>query len=198
MKTLIEELEKITDSRSLSNIDVSKIIIVRLIVERLGEIELNGWWQSRVLSDFGRSKLKEMIPKTHNLNRVKLAFEVASKKEMELIFDKDYISLFRLTPEAEKLIDSIIHAAKSDIDNILDKINTITAITDLRFENVQTEKINTQRELIGTPLGAYSLGELEETSLSQEKINQLIDALIYSWTKNKKGQLLIPYYKIKK
>jgi len=198
MKELIKEFEKITESKSITNIDISKIVIARLIVERLGEVELNSWWQSRVLSDFGKNKISEMMPKTYVVNRVKLSFEVASKKEKELIPKKEYLSLFRLTPEIEKLIDSVIHAAKEKCNSILEKIDSNQSLSDYESNKVQVDKINTQRELIGSSLGSFSLGEIDEKSLSQDDINNLIDSMIYAWSKNKKGQLLVPYYKLKK
>ena len=198
MKELTEEFEKITESKSITNIDISKIIIARLIVERLGEVEINGWWQSRVLSEFGKNKLSEMMPKTHTVNRIKLSFEVGSKKEKELIPEKEYLSLFRLTPEIEKLIDSVIHTAKDKCNSILEKISSKQSMINFESNNIQVDKINTQRELIGSSLGSFSLREIDEKSLSQDDINNLIDSIIYAWSKNKKGQLLVPYCKLKK
>jgi len=198
MNELIQLFEKITESNSTSNTNISKIIVVRLCTERIGEIDHNSWWQSRALSPFGTTKLKEIMPKTYVLAKIKIAFEIGHKKEQELINEKDYVSLFRLTPEIEKLIESILHTSPEKIKPFLDSNLDLIKFDETNLSKSECNKIDTKRELINSNIASFSLGELNESTLSQDKINQIIDEFIYAWSKNKKGQLLIPYYRVKK
>ena len=40
------------------------LIASRLLVERIGETKNQDWWESRILSETGRTRLDEVTPKT--------------------------------------------------------------------------------------------------------------------------------------
>lgn len=198
MKELTQQLEK-SIGKKITDLNTSKIIIARLTIERIGEIDQNAWWQSRILSDHGHKKMKELFPKTQTQAQINLAFEIGKKKEKELIQEKEYISLYNLEIRTEKLIQAIIKTTDpEELKKILEQIKNITSTnmeTDL--EKKEQEKIKTLRGLNKENPGAFQIEEITFEELSEEKINKIIEKLIYAWSLNKKGELQTPYLKIK-
>lgn len=201
MSELELEFERISSSNKLSEVNLSKLITTRLSFERLGEVGNNYWWDSRVLSEFGSQKLTELTPKTKCLNQIYLSFEIGKKKEKEFIKDKDYIGLFYFPQDIEKLILSIIKTLQkekvNELNLFLDKIKDINLLNyNPNISNDVKKEISTRRELIGNSIGAFILSEVRINSLQKSEYNKMIDELIYAWSLNKKGELLIPYYKV--
>lgn len=76
------------------------LIASRLLVERVGETNNRGWWDSRVLSETGRARLEEVTPKTQLKSRINLAVKVGRKAESDQL-PEDAISLFSFGPQVE-------------------------------------------------------------------------------------------------
>ncbi|NLV02994.1 BrxE family protein [Haloferax volcanii] len=83
------------------------LIASRLLVERVGETNNQGWWDSRVLSETGRARLDEVTPKTQLQSRINLAVKVGQKAESDRV-PADSISLFSFGPQVESRLTAAI------------------------------------------------------------------------------------------
>lgn len=105
------------------------LISSRLLVERVGESKNQDWWESRVLSETGRTRLDEVTPKTRLQSRVNLATKVGNKAESDRLPD-DAISLFSFGPQFEARVGSAIEELETD-DSI-----SLTALENLTVESL--------------------------------------------------------------
>ena len=87
----------------------------------------------------------------------------------------------------------------SDFSNLVSAMNNVKTIeTQSALGTKEHRTIATQREIVGTFLGCFCIDEIELKSIDNNKMNNIIEKLIYAWSLNKKGSLLIPYYRLKK
>ncbi|WP_226023959.1 BrxE family protein [Halomicrobium salinisoli] len=106
------------------------LVASRLVVERVGESSNQDWWESRVLSETGRSRLSEVTPKTRLKSRITLALKVGRKAESDRVAD-DSISLFSLGPQIESRITAAIEELESNDDL------TFEALEDLSVQSLE-------------------------------------------------------------
>lgn len=98
------------------------LVAARLVIERVGDSENLGWWDSLVLGRTGRNRLNEVAEKTHLRARLDLAQKVGRKVESDRLPD-DAVSLFSFGPRYE----SNVAAALDEID----------ASADVTFEELE-------------------------------------------------------------
>jgi len=101
------------------------LIASRLVVERVGESSNQDWWESRVLSETGRTRLTEVTSKTQLKSRISLALKVGRKAETDRLPD-DSISLFSLGPQMESRLTAAIEEIESDEDLTLKALESLT------------------------------------------------------------------------
>jgi hypothetical protein len=106
------------------------LISARLLVERVGESKNHDWWESRVLSETGRTRLEEVTPKTRLQSRVNLATKVGNKAESDRLPD-DAISLFSFGPRIEARVGSAIEELETN-DSV-----SLTALEDLTVDSLK-------------------------------------------------------------
>lgn len=91
------------------------LVASRLVVERVGESSNQDWWESRVLSETGRTRLSEVTPKTRLKSRITLALKLGRKAESDRVAD-DSISLFSFGPQIESRLTAAIEEPESNDD----------------------------------------------------------------------------------
>ena len=101
------------------------LIASRLLVERIGETKNQDWWESRILSETGRTRLDEVTPKTRLQSRVNLATKVGKKAESDRLPD-DAISLFSFGPRIEARVDSAVDELSTDDSTSLTALENMT------------------------------------------------------------------------
>jgi hypothetical protein len=106
------------------------IVASRLVIERVGESNNQDWWESRVLSETGRTRLSEVTPKTQLKARVTLALKVGRKAESDRVADNS-ISLFSFGPQTESRLTAAIEELESD-DGL-----TFGALEDLSIQSLE-------------------------------------------------------------
>lgn len=178
------------------------LIASRLLVERIGETNNKDWWESRVLSETGRTRISEVTPKTQLRSRIDLALKVGDKAELDRLPD-DSISLFSFGPQVE----SRLTAALDEIDG--DDGLTLKALENLSIQSLDkgwtdaviaaTESNISSASDVGS-LSNPGSGEsflLDESGYTQEEINpekwRLLTTLLrgYGYCTNR---LQVPYY----
>jgi hypothetical protein len=101
------------------------LLASRLVVERVGESSNQDWWESRVLSETGRSRLEEVTPKTRLKSQINLALKTGRKAESDRLPD-DSISLFSLGPQLESRLEAAIEEMESPEDAILAALESLS------------------------------------------------------------------------
>ncbi|WP_157744192.1 BrxE family protein [Halopenitus persicus] len=101
------------------------LIASRLLIERVGESNNQGWWDSRVLSKTGRARLDEVTPKTQLQSRITLASKVGRKAESDHL-PADTISLFSFGPQVESRISAAIEDIDVSDDQPLEALESVS------------------------------------------------------------------------
>jgi hypothetical protein len=179
------------------------LIASRLLVERVGESNNQGWWDSRVLSDTGRNRLEEVTPKTQLQSRISLASKVGRKAESDRL-PADTISLFSFGPQVESRLSVATEDIEAADDNPLEALESVSVDslsegwTDRIIE--QTGSNNTTASTTLTDPGTGDSYRLEEegythSDVDPEKWRLLVTLLqVYGHSTDR---LCVPYYPLK-
>jgi hypothetical protein len=88
-----------TKSRSA---DLSYLLRLRLVVARVGELDLARWWNTRgQLGPMGTSVLRRGFPRTHRFAQARSVFAVAGRRCEELYSVPNSVTLWNLPAELE-------------------------------------------------------------------------------------------------
>src|SRR6266481_3734957 len=81
-------------------IDFDRLLKLRLIVARFGEMDLARWWNTRgQLGRLGSAALRRGFPRTHHFAQARSVFAVAAHRCAEVFDPRRCVTLWRL-PEA--------------------------------------------------------------------------------------------------
>ncbi|MFD1647980.1 BrxE family protein [Haloarchaeobius litoreus] len=101
------------------------LVASRLLIERVGESNNLGWWDSRVLSETGRARLEEVTPKTQLQSRITLASKVGRKAESDRL-PADTISLFSFGPQVESRLAATIEDTEAADEQPLEALENVS------------------------------------------------------------------------
>ena len=83
-------------------IDLDRLLKLRLVVARHGEMDLSKWWNTQgVLGRRGTVVLKRGFPSTHRFVQARIVFEVAASRCRELFSPPSGMTLWSLPAELE-------------------------------------------------------------------------------------------------
>lgn len=179
------------------------VIASRLLIERVGESNNQGWWDSRVLSETGRARLDEVTPKTQLQSRITLASKVGRKAESDYL-PADAISLFSFGPQVESRISAAIEEIGASDDLLLDVLESVSVQslsegwTDGIIE--QTGSNITSASTSFTDSGSGDSFCIEEDGHTQSEVDsekwRLLVTLLQGYGQNA-DRLCVPYYPLK-
>lgn len=112
-------------SAGLDEDEIVDLVAARLVVERVGDSENLGWWDSFVLDETGRDRLNEVAEKTHFRARVDLAQKVGRKVESERLPD-DAVSLFSFGPRYESRVTVALDEIDADADVTFEELEALS------------------------------------------------------------------------
>lgn len=99
----------------LSDVDQAFLLKARLYVGRLGEADVQGWWQTDgVLGADGAFVGPRVLPLTHPTARARIVLAAAAHACSERHPDQKALHLFRLGPSTEDALDALIGSRLSD------------------------------------------------------------------------------------
>lgn len=192
--TCFNELyEETLPSLGMSDSQLIRIISARLLIERAGERDVNYWWDSRVLSDFGKDALQETVPRTATRSQMKLAMKVGRKVENEAT-EEESVSLFDLGPFVESRIQREIDTIEGG-----DELDSLTELSSEISETGWTESLVedeiTVESDVGSSneVGSIAVEELQEKQVLEDVVSHLISG--YGNASNQ--DLQVPYYSVK-
>jgi len=179
------------------------LIAARLLIERVGESNNQGWWDSRVLSETGRARLEEVTPKTQLQSRITLASKVGRKAEADRL-PADSICLFSFGPQVESRLSAALEDIDAVDDNPLEELENVSVqsldegwtdrIIDQTGSNITAESTTL------TKPGTGDSFQIEEDGYTQSEIEpekwRLLVTLLQGYGHSTE-RLCVPYYPLK-
>lgn len=91
----------------MSTIDLDRLLKLRLVVARFGEMDVAKWWNTKgQLGPRGTAALRRGFPRTHQFAQARSVFAVASHRCSEVFDPPGCATLWRLPEDIEEEFDS--------------------------------------------------------------------------------------------
>lgn len=92
---------------TLPSIDLDRLLKLRLLVARFGEMDLAKWWNTKgQLGRLGAAALRRGFPRTHRFAQARSVFAVASHRCTEVFEPPGCVTLWRLPEATEEEFDA--------------------------------------------------------------------------------------------
>ena len=92
----------------MTTVDLERLLKLRLVVARIGEMDLAQWWNTRgQLGRLGESALHRGFPRTHYFAQARSVFAVAAHRCSERYDRSGSVTLWKLPEEDEDAFDSM-------------------------------------------------------------------------------------------
>jgi hypothetical protein len=90
-----------------SGIDLDRLLKLRLLVARFGEMDLAKWWNTKgQLGRLGAAALRRGFPRTHRFAQARSVFAVAAHRCAEVFDPPGSVTLWRLPDAVEEEFDA--------------------------------------------------------------------------------------------
>ena len=87
-------------------LDLDRLLRLRLVVGRVGEADLNGWWNTQgVLGTIWETLFRRGFPRTQHWARARVVFEVARQRCLERYPNPKAVTLWSLPAAVEDAFD---------------------------------------------------------------------------------------------
>jgi hypothetical protein len=91
----------------MSEIDFDRLLKLRLVVARFGEMDIAKWWNTRgQLGRLGAAALRRGFPRTHHFAQARSVFAVAAHRCVEVFDPPKCVTLWRLPEVVEEEFDA--------------------------------------------------------------------------------------------
>ena len=85
-----------------TTLDIDRLLKLRLIVARVGEMDLAKWWNTRgQLSRLGTAAVRRGFPRTHYFAQARSVFAVAAHRYREVFDPPESVTLWQLPETIE-------------------------------------------------------------------------------------------------
>jgi len=112
-------------------IDLDRLLKLRLVVARHGEMDRAAWWNTRgMLGRHGAIALKRGLPRTHRFAQARVVFTVARSRCQELFDPPGCVTLWKLPAEIEDHFDERWHTWLAEPDAWNDVFDQLAAAPD--------------------------------------------------------------------
>lgn len=92
---------------SPASIDLDRLLKLRLIVARFGEMDVAKWWNTKgQLGRLGAATLRRGFPRTHYFAQARSVFAVAAHRCAEIFDPPNCVTFWRLPEEVEEEFDT--------------------------------------------------------------------------------------------
>lgn len=100
-----------------SDINLDKLLKLRLTIARFGEMDVAKWWNTRgILGRYGTIAISRGFPRTHQFAQARIAFAVARSRCEEVFNPLGCMTLWNLPAHAEDQFETQWHAWLDDIE----------------------------------------------------------------------------------
>lgn len=180
-------------------IDLDRLLKLRLIVARHGEMDRAAWWNTEgMLGRHGAIALQRGLPRTHRFAQARVVFAVARSRCRELFDPPGCVTLWTLPAEVEDQFEERWHAwlANPDVwnplvdqltdpeeEDLLSQLAERSLITPEEIDAVQTMRRSAQGRAV--QLGGQPVLD-----------DHLMTLLAAGFAKGERGTPAIPYAKV--
>lgn len=92
---------------NIDSIDLDRLLKLRLVVARFGEMDLAKWWNTKgQLGQLGAAALRRGFPRTHHFAQARSVFAVAAHRCAEVFDPPECVTLWRLPETVEEEFDT--------------------------------------------------------------------------------------------
>lgn len=179
-------------------IDLEKLLRLRLVVARFGELDNARWWNAKgQLGRLGASVLRRGFPRTHRFAQARSVFAIAAYRCDEVFNPPGCVTLWKLPESIEEAFDTrwehwLDHA--SDWDPFYERIEMLGS-TDL-VEILQNLDLVTEADLDAyTRLRRSAEGRAVPLPGVYDGTNAGIALLALGFARGEPGALAVPYAK---
>lgn len=163
-----------------SNISLDRLLRVRLVVARVGEGDLAGWWNtSGQLGALGQSVLVRGFPRTHRFAQARSVFAVAAHRCRNLYDPPSAVTLWQLPAELEDDFERawamwieradqwepFFRELESCGDDLLREMQRLQLVTDAHVEQLSRLKRSAEHRAVALP-GEFNYSDGEITMLA--------------------------------
>jgi hypothetical protein len=179
-------------------IDFDRLLKLRLIVARFGEMDLAKWWNTRgQLGRFGSVTLRRGFPRTYHFAQAHSVFAVAAHRCREIFDLPESVTLWQLPESIESEFDTrwefwLDHA--SEWTPFFESLETLKG-TDLGGKLLASGLIFTEDMQILPRLRLTAEGRAVPLNLQFSGTNQDITLLALGFARSEPGKLAVPYAK---
>ena len=180
-------------------IDYERLLKLRLVVARLGEMDNAGWWNTKgLLGSGGSFVLRRGFPMTHSFAQARTVFAVAAERCRELFDAAGYITLWQLPASVEEQFEDRWQTWLEDIEHwqpTFDQVaalrgqDVLGALSALGLINPGDVEGITQLPTPTTEPSLFVVPEGGPSALDDATITLLAAA----FAKSAQGKLAVPY-----
>ena len=99
----------------MANLDFDRLLKLRLVVARFGEMDNAKWWNTQgLLGKLGASVHQRGFPKTHYFSQARVVFEAARHRCNEIFNPDESVTLWNLPADIEEQFDEHWHSWLDD------------------------------------------------------------------------------------
>ena len=173
-----------------------KIVALRIVVARQGEMDRSKWWNTQgLLSSVGELAISRGFPKTHVFARARAAFAVAASRSEEVFNPPDSYTLWRLPVEIEDQIEDAWSGwleSPEEWQNLLRKINE-AASSELKSILASLELLSDETTSLAK--GLRRADDLKSVPLRIEgqTVIEAIELLAIAHASSEPGKLAVPF-----
>lgn len=179
-----------------SQIDLERLLKLRVIVARFGEMDLAKWWNTKgQLGRMGTATIRRGFPRTHFFAQARSVFAVAAHRCTEVFDPPESVTLWRLPELVEEefearwehwldnasvwapFFQTIEHLSGTDLPTILRSFGVVDGDDVERLSNLRRSA-----EGRTVPLPGFFTGTTSEVTL-----------LALAFSKGEVGSLAVPY-----
>lgn len=191
-------------STATSNIDFDRLLRLRLVVARYGEMDAARWWntgdaarRTALLGRAGTVLMSRGFPRTHRFAQARLVFEVARARCAEVFDPPGCVTLWNLPPAIEDQFDArwarwlerrdswtaFFTSIESSPSDLLETLKRLGLATDADLEAVSKLRRSAEGRAVPLP-GVHVVTDL------------LITQLAGGFSRGEHGKLAVPYARV--
>jgi hypothetical protein len=180
-------------------IDLDRLLRLRLVVARHGEMDQAGWWNTNgMLGHQGAIVLERGLPRTHRFAQARVVFAVARSRCQELFDAPGSVTLWKLPAEAEDQFDEHWQSWLNDGELWNPFFDDLAAYDRLDLLPAMRERELISAEDADAVEGMRRSAEGRAVQLPAERQldDELITLLAAAFAKGEQGAPAIPYARL--
>ena len=159
---------RLTSKRSAgsANVDVDRVLRLRLVVGRVGEMDLAGWWNTKgQLGSLGASVLQRGFRRTHHFAQARSVFAVATHRCSEVYDRKESVTLWSLPVDIEDVFEmhwqqwldapdewrSFFEMLDTSTSDVVAELQRFSLITDDQLERASRLRRSAEQRAVQVP-----------------------------------------------